>query len=159
MAVTQQLVRMSEERLSRCQSSADELDRLVSLELEQDDGHLDVNWAPVGLVRAVSYVLGVSAAKDLEALFEGAEGVNAKHPSGVDGYLVYSPIKSTPAATVRRIYRRLRSASPQELGIAAEESVSGDGPASAWFQMQFVELLAFLDAACSRSQCVVAWWD
>jgi hypothetical protein len=77
--VTQQLARLSSAQLAACRASVDVLDQLCSFELLPESDYLDLDWAPMPLVRACELAqVGMSV---LTALKRGLDGDTEINPA------------------------------------------------------------------------------
>ncbi|MAT99615.1 MAG: hypothetical protein CL608_20935 [Anaerolineaceae bacterium] len=93
MAVTQQIVRLHPNLLQLCSISEEVLKRLISLQLQSEDGHLDLNWAPSGLERYFEASQQLPESKlALYLALNGSRLVNNDHRCGPDYDPVYSDI-------------------------------------------------------------------
>lgn len=165
MAVTQQLARMSFERVIQCRGNPDELERIISYDYAPPEEDIDLNWAPKALIGGVKAVGEESTAHLLDLLFCGEEApiVDPERPDGPGPYDVYSPITyMTPdsvaqlAAVLRRLdAEEIAAAATRSLGKEAEEMRSPD-----LFHLKtFNDFRSFLNGATLEGQAVVSWWD
>ncbi len=165
MAVTQQLARISSNRLSRCGNDTQELRDLISFEINPPEDWIDMDWAPSGLQAAVHRLGTREAAKMLDRLFgdAGAPLVDPAHPDGPDAFDVYSPITYNDPTEVSRLATALGALNPDPVGAAALESIEKENQiprsGAAYYSSAFTEPHKFLDQAKSDNQAVVAWWD
>ncbi|MFY1596941.1 hypothetical protein [Micromonospora sp. WMMD737] len=163
MAVTQQLARLSADRLAACRRSVEELDRLCSFELLPSSDHLDLDWSPGPILRACE--LGQVTPASLTALRRALAGDGEINPA----YRTEHPVTALEPDAVADVTGLLGYANPEAalaavpLDAAAALAALGmpafDGHPQAYLQHNLAALRDFYVHAARRRLAVALWWD
>jgi hypothetical protein len=168
MAVTQQLVRLSESEIRRCATDVLELKELVSFELTAAADTLDLDWASAGLGRLAS-AYAVEVANAMRILLDGAALVSSEYPEGPPGQWVYSQIKwssatqvATAAGTLARVdpdhfVRPLHRSRDLVVEFLGASELPDDPPQ--YYADRLRSLREFACGASARGLAMAMWWD
>ncbi|GAA4638029.1 hypothetical protein GCM10023196_094190 [Actinoallomurus vinaceus] len=171
MAVTQQFARISGTELDACRASVETLDLLCSFDLRPPSDHLDLDWAPEGLLRS-SEIAGVDArvAAALRRSLDGDGEVNPAYrhqPDTIWGH----PVTALAPYAVADVSALLGELEPQAV-LAALPADPGEartrigrsveslpGHPRGYLEPHFAALLAFYRDAAAQGLAVVLWRD
>ncbi|MGW5666739.1 hypothetical protein [Micromonospora sp. NPDC003776] len=163
MAVTQQLARLSADRLAACRRSVEELDKLCSFELLPSSDHLDLDWSPGPIVRACE--LGQVPLSSLTALRRAFDGDAEINPA----YRMEHSVTALEPDAVADVARLLSYVDPEAalaavpLDPAAASAALGmpefDGHPRAYLHHHLAALRNFYEHAARRRLAVALWWD
>ncbi|WP_422733846.1 DUF1877 family protein [Micromonospora sp. WMMD558] len=163
MAVTQQLARLSADRLAACRRSVEELDKLRSFELLPSSDHLDLDWSPGPILRACE--LGQVASAGLTALRRAFAGDAEINPA----YRVEHSVRALEPDAVADVARVLRTVDPEAalaavpLDAAAALAALGmpafDGHPLAYLRHHLAAVRDFYLHAARHRLAVALWWD
>ncbi|SBT51108.1 DUF1877 family protein [Micromonospora auratinigra] len=160
MAVTQQLARLSADRLAACRASADELARLCGYELLPSTAYLDLDWSPAPLLRAAE--LG---AVPTDALRRALTGDVAIGPAP----WVDEPVTALEPAAVADVAQALGALDPTVVlaavpaDAAAAAALLGlpdfAGHPRPYLHRHVSALSDFYRYAAGHRLAVALWWD
>ncbi|KXP09510.1 hypothetical protein AXK57_11540 [Tsukamurella pulmonis] len=166
MAVTQLLARIAPQYLDACGQSVDELDRLCSFIVSEDD-YLDLNWSGPYIARVLTS-LGTSPA-DVALVEHAWTGTVEVNPSYREPYL---PVDQAPMAIcpadVSDIAHALSSIDVEKFALAippeqTEATTFFDAEAPldprGFLAGHLVTLRDFYIAAAARRLAVIEWLD
>ncbi|WP_299393802.1 hypothetical protein [Pelagibius sp.] len=169
MAVTQQIVRLTEAELEACSNSEAELNRLIGYELRCKTDHLDLNWAPRVLEHYLEASHQLPEAK--LALFlacNGARLVNTNCRRGPGSDWVYSDVTCLSKEEVARVASGFQTIAWEELTgwlptdrqkACDAVKMQLDHHPDAVFPDHMRALAAFYDEAARAGLCTAMWWD
>ncbi|MCO5972941.1 DUF1877 family protein [Actinoallomurus soli] len=171
MAVTQQLARVSGAELDACRASVETLDLLCSFDLRPESDHLDLDWAPEGLVRCCEPArVDASAVVALRRALDGDDEVNPAYRDAPDSIWGH-PVTALAPGAVAEIAGLLRRIDPQAvlgaLPADPDEARTRMGRSlefltvdpHRYLEPHFSALLSFYRDAADRGPAVVLWWD
>lgn len=169
MAVTQQLVRLLPAQLAVCRKSVDELDLLSSFKLRPRSDHLDLDWAPIPLVRAFELAhVDMPVVVALRRSLDGDEEIDAAyrdHPDTVWEHpmTVLEPdIVVEVAALLGQVKPEVVMAALPDDAVAVQTSLglsAFDGHPRQYLHHHLVALQDFYTHAAQQHLAVALWWD
>ncbi len=168
MAITQQLVMVTESELKACQVNDDALNSLVSFEFAPER-YLDLDWAPKGLGICFERSGQSSEARQaIEWSLDGTEPISATFANSKWGYKIWSPITFLEADKVQIVAQHLQQINkdilvawlPEDLEEA--NAMMGDElliHPRIYYSEKFEQLTAFYKTVAQNNMAVVMWWD
>lgn len=151
MAITQQLVRLSDHALSDCATDVRALARLLAFAPDIVHEHLDLGWAPEAIARAALRQAGDAAAELVRAATYGVAAVNAEFPAGPgDDPLFEGEVRFVPSPRVVELAEALSRIRPGPADQAELPRDIAEGLGA---------LTAFYQRAAAAAEPVAMWWD
>jgi hypothetical protein len=154
VAVTQQLARITGAQLARCRECVDELDRVCSFTVALPADHLDLDWAPDGLLKATRPALDEAAVAAVRRALDGDEEINPAYRDR-PGSVWEHPVTALDPAAVAVVAAQLRRIDP----VAVTAVRPDEQPGPDYLLTHFTALRAFYDGAAGRRLATVLWWD
>jgi hypothetical protein len=169
MAVTQQIVRISEGDIIKCSQSEEKCDELISFKLNAALDELDLDWAHQGL----DIYCNKSNQKDdvctaISTVLDGIQLINELYKSGTNSYQVYSDITYTSPEKVKESasafrlinWASLESCMPQNKGEALKLlKVDLVCHPNEYYIPKLRELVSFVQETANRNMGLAQWWD
>ncbi len=168
MAITQQIARLSPGELAECRASVEAVHRLCSFTLRDDGDHLDLDWWPRALRRALA--AAQAPARLLEAVERACSGGTEINPAYRDvlDTIFEHPVTALEPAEVREVATVLA----EWTGADAAHAIPRDAEqAQRLLGMEYVihpgpdlgrnyaALRRFYGEAAEQGLATAMWWD
>ena len=159
MAVTQQLLRTSNDKAVAAAASESKLGQILGVGTGAFDEGMNLDWAPQPLEEALIALGHPDLSASVARACEGAEILNRSFPEGPDTYQVYSEIRINDIRLVQELAKDIANLPLGSLRDIAAEFLPNITDPGSYLEGHASKLAAFYARAASAQQVVITWWD